>query len=217
MAGPNSRSDVSIPRLIAVPALITLAITLLRLAGELLGWSRVLFSRAAGGGGALVGIVWLVPVFGAYFGVLLAKSGLGPRGRGKPIGFALLGLAALVGLSAVAMPLSFSARGLMFVVASVVGGAIAYFGWPALGRTLLAYGFAARVPVAVVMLIAILGNWGTHYDVPPPGAPAMGLWEKYFWIALLPQFSVWIAFTMIIGGLFGAIATFFTRPRTSSV
>jgi hypothetical protein len=98
-----------------------------------------------------------------------------------------------------------------------VGGAIAYFGWPALGRALLAYGFAARVPVAVVMLIAILGNWGTHYDVPPPGAPAMGLWAKYFWIGLLPQLSVWIAFTMIVGGLFGAIAAFFTRQRTSSV
>jgi hypothetical protein len=217
MAGPNSRSDVSISRLIAVPAVITLAITLLRLAGELLGWSRVLFSPAAGGGGALVGIVWLVPVFGAYFAVRLVQGGLGPGGRIKPIGFAILGLVALVALSAIAMPLPFSARGLMFVVASVVGGAIAYFGWPALGRALLAYGFAARVPVAVVMLIAILGNWGTHYDVPPPGAPAMGLWEKYFWIALLPQFSVWIAFTLIVGGLFGAVATFFARERASSV
>jgi hypothetical protein len=42
--------------LILWPALIALAITLLRLAGELQGWSSVLFNPAAGGGGALVGI-----------------------------------------------------------------------------------------------------------------------------------------------------------------
>ena len=40
---------------------------------------------------------------------------------------------------------------------------------------------------------------------------------EYFWIGLLPQFTVWIAFTLIVGGLFGAIATFFARERASSV
>lgn len=42
--------------LILIPALLTLAITLLRLAGELLNWAPALFNKAAGGGGALVGI-----------------------------------------------------------------------------------------------------------------------------------------------------------------
>ncbi len=51
-------------RLILVPAVITLAVTLLRLVGELQQWSSALFNRSAGGGGAIVGIVWLVPVFG---------------------------------------------------------------------------------------------------------------------------------------------------------
>ena len=64
-------------KLILVPAVITLAVTLLRLVGELQGWSPALFSRAAGGG-RLVGISWLVPVFGAWFGWKLARAGSGP-------------------------------------------------------------------------------------------------------------------------------------------
>src|SRR3990172_9861836 len=38
-------------KLILVPAVITLAVTLLRLVGELQGWSEGLFNRSAGGGG----------------------------------------------------------------------------------------------------------------------------------------------------------------------
>ncbi len=45
-------NDVSIKKLILVPALITLAVTLLRLTGELMHWSKALFNPAAGGGGA---------------------------------------------------------------------------------------------------------------------------------------------------------------------
>ncbi len=75
--------ETSPGKLILVPAVITLAITLLRLVGELQGWSPGLFSRAAGGGGALVGISWLVPIFGAWFGWKLAKAG-GAPGQGRP-------------------------------------------------------------------------------------------------------------------------------------
>ena len=52
--------------LITVPALITLAITLVRLAGERQGWSRLWFNPDPGGGFALIGIVWLVPIFGVF-------------------------------------------------------------------------------------------------------------------------------------------------------
>ena len=45
-------NDVSIKKLILVPALITLAVTLLRLTGELMHWSKALFNPAAGGGGS---------------------------------------------------------------------------------------------------------------------------------------------------------------------
>ncbi len=60
----TSHSDLNVKRLIMVPALIALAITIVRLVGELAGGPSTLFNRAPGGGGALVGIVWLVPIFG---------------------------------------------------------------------------------------------------------------------------------------------------------
>ena len=83
-------TNVSIKKLILVPALITLAITLLRLIGELQRWSPALFNRDPGGGGALIGIAWLVPVFGIYFGWKLASAGEHPPSAGKAIGFAFL-------------------------------------------------------------------------------------------------------------------------------
>jgi hypothetical protein len=62
----DRHEDLPLRSLILVPAIITLAVTLLRLAGELLRWSPTFFNREAGGPGAIVGIVWLVPVFGIY-------------------------------------------------------------------------------------------------------------------------------------------------------
>ncbi len=53
--------------LIKIPALITLAVTLLRLVGELLDWPSLFFNAEAGGGFAIVGIVWLAPIFGVCF------------------------------------------------------------------------------------------------------------------------------------------------------
>ncbi len=64
-------------KLVLWPAAVTLAVTVLRVAGELLDWTPVLFNRAVGGAGALVGIVWLIPVFGIHFGYRLAAQAEG--------------------------------------------------------------------------------------------------------------------------------------------
>jgi hypothetical protein len=62
------------------------------------------------------------------------------------------------------------------------------------------------------MLLAIKGNWGTHYDVPPNADfPAMHWLAKWFWIGAIPQLVDWIAFTMMVGSLFGAIAVAVTK------
>ena len=197
-------------RLILVPAVITLAVTLLRLTGELLEWSSVLFNRAAGGGGAIVGIVWLVPVFGIYFALRLARAGDGPGKVLRALGLVLLALVLMpvVGFAATAAGLDPNGIPLMLclVVASVGAVLLAFSAWAQLGRVLVAYGLAARIPVAIVMLIAILANWGTHYDVPPPGFPEMAPLATWFWIGLVPQMTFWIAFTVVVGMLFGLIA-----------
>ncbi|MGE0453311.1 MAG: hypothetical protein AB7O37_00965 [Vicinamibacteria bacterium] len=213
----TAASELSIKKLILVPSVITLAITLLRLVGELQRWSPTLFSREAGGAGALVGIVWLVPVFGILFALKLGKAGQGPAAAGKALGLCILGFALvpIAGVAAAGLGVSqesFTMFG-TFVVASIVGGVIAFRAWPALGRVLFAYGLAARIPVVIVMLIAILGSWGTHYDVAPPNLPEMNPFAKWFAIGALPQLTIWIWFTIAVGGIFGSVAALATRGK----
>jgi hypothetical protein len=64
-------------KLILIPAVITLCITLLRLAAELMNLPSWLANRQAGGVGALIGISWLPPIFGIYF----ARKLMGTPGK----------------------------------------------------------------------------------------------------------------------------------------
>jgi hypothetical protein len=210
----------SIGKLIRWPAIISLAVTLLRLIGELNHWSRTLFNSEAGGGGALIGIAWLVPVFGIYFAVKLAQSSAAPLNAGKTILYAVLALVAFAAISfggTRALRIdpntpSFTAF-FLFVVASLIAAAIAYAGSPLLGKVLLAYGLAARIPVAIVMLVAMLGSWGTHYDVAPPNFPQMSVFAKWLMIGLLPQLTLWIAYTIVVGALVGGLTFAIYRGR----
>jgi hypothetical protein len=204
-------ASVRVGRLILWPAVVTLAVTLLRIVGELQGWSPRLFSREAGGGGALVGIAWLVPVFGAWFGWKLARAGERVASVGRALGTVILAFAAMPVAGFVLSKLGvspFSPATLVgYAVVSVLALLAALRAWPALGRTLLAYALAARIPVALVMLVAILANWGTHYDVMPPNVPEMTpALYKWFMIGLLPQMTIWLWFTVVVGGLFGIAA-----------
>jgi hypothetical protein len=182
-----SQDASRIGKLILVPAVITLAVTLLRLIGELQGWSPALFNRGdKAWSPGLVGIVWLAPVFGAWLGWKLTRAGSGPGSLGRAFGLTLASMAVLPLFSFLApkagilperlwrpnVPLTESFTILsVFVPFSIVGVAIGILAWPALGRTLLAYSLAARIPVALLMLVAMLGNWGTHYDARPSYPP----------------------------------------------
>jgi hypothetical protein len=208
--------------MILVPGIITAAVTLLRLVGELNHWSRTLFNPEAGGGMAIVGIWLLVPIFGIYFAMKLQHSGQAGSGW-RAVGFAALAIAAFV-VVAFAVPTVFGldpsqptiAGFGLFVLGAVIALAIAYYGAGALGRVLLAYGLAARIPVILVMLIAILGNWGTHYDVLPPGAPEMGVWTKWLFIGVVPQLTLWMAFTVAVGAIFGGLALVVAERRQTA-
>lgn len=210
----DASNKLNLKNLILVPALITLAITLLRLTGELLNWAPALFSKQAGGGGALVGISWLIPIFGFYFARKLLKANDHPAGMGRLFGFSLLAIAVSAALFAVSIKFLASSR-LPFlagmIVAAGAGLFIARKAWPSLFTVLFTYGLAARIPVALIMLIAILNNWGTHYDVPPPNFPDTAPLAKWVVIGLVPQLTVWMAFTVIVGLLFGGIAAAVTK------
>jgi hypothetical protein len=211
------KESVPVRQLILVPAVITLAVTLLRLVGELQNWSPRLFNKEAGGGGAIVGIAWLVFLFGAWFAWKLIDMGHAPEAPFRPLGYGLGVLAAFValGFAINRMGLPPVAQLGVFSVAALVAVFVAMKGWPALGRVLVAYGLAARIPVIVVMLVAMLGNWGTHYDAAPPELPAMGVLQKWFLIGVVPQLTGWMGFTVVLGMICGGIvAAIRARRRT---
>jgi hypothetical protein len=214
---PSSTPDAGRPPLwplVAVPAAITLAVTLLRLTGELFQWSPALFSREAGGGGALVGIAWLVPLVGIWFALKLLRAGV-PRPRVlRGLGIVVAAFAIVPAAGAVIFrTLGPIAQVTAFSLVTLLPVAVAYRAWPALGRVLIAYGYAARVPVAVVMLLAIFGGWDSHYALPPPQFPAVGPLALWFFTGLVPQMTIWIAYTVVFGMLFGLLAAAVTSRR----
>jgi hypothetical protein len=152
-------------KLILIPAVITLGITLLRLGGELLDLPFWLANKKAGGLGALLGISWLPPILGIYFAYKLAAA------PGKIFGN--------------------------------------------LFKTLFLYGLAARIPVILIMGLAIYGNWGTHYDAFPPGSlsmatPAM----KFLKGAVMTQLIWWVLiWTVGFGMVTGSITAFILKRR----
>ncbi len=208
----SQENSVPVGKLILIPALITLGVSILRLVGELQNWPTLLFSREAGGGGAIVGISWLPIIFGIYFALKLAGAGAGPASLGKAFGFTALGLVLMVGggfLAATSLSggVKLAAGFVLIAVAAV----IPLKGWPSLAKTLLAYGYAARIPVLIIMFFALRGSWGTHYDGLPPDFPKGGFLATFFMVGVLPQMILWIAFTVIVGMLVGSITAAVAR------
>jgi hypothetical protein len=169
----------------------------------------------------LFGITWLPLVFGAWFAWKLLASGMRPSGgRLAVLRHGILGaLLALAGLRFV-VPLAglpFPPLLLLIWGFMVAGAAVAWLSWPALGRVLFAYGLLARIPVAAVMLFAMLGQWGTHYDyVGVAPARAMPLLPRYFWLGFFPQLVFWVAFTVVLGFV-GAGVVVLARGRVNTV
>jgi len=214
---------LSITSLITIPALVTLGITILRLVGELQHWPKPWFNTAAGGGGAIVGISWLPIIFGPYFALKLAGAGDGPSSAGKAIGLAFAGLAVMVvggflmGVAVTMHRLNWTVIGyLVMLLAAFVPG----IGWRSLGNTLLAYAFAARIPVLIVMFLAMRGNggqgWGTHYDAAPPNLQFPSFGARFLYAGLFPQLGFWIGWTVVAGAIVGTIANAVTRRGKQS-
>jgi hypothetical protein len=220
MAETTSGNNVGIVKLILVPSLITLAVTVLRLVGELQNWPSPFFSRQGGGGGAIIGISWLPIFFGIYFALKLSKVGAGPASLGRTFAFWGLGLLLLV----VGGYLGFSAlqsnsvvKGLGGVVLFAAAFVVPLWGWSNLTKVLIAYGYAARTPVLIVMFLAFQGKWGTHYDATPPGFVSKGFASDFLNLAFFPQMFLWIAFTVLVGTLFGAVAAAIAQRRKPAV
>ncbi|HEX5051356.1 MAG TPA: hypothetical protein VFZ65_06260 [Planctomycetota bacterium] len=162
---PTSSSVPSVRSLVVVPAAITLAVTALRLALELLGAPSWLANRDAGGPGALAGIVWLPFVFGPWFALRLRAHIASTRALLAP-----------------------------------------------LARTLVVYGLLARLPVFLVTIVAVLGEWGTHYDAFPGQfgtAAKIGLGFAF-------QMGFWACIWTVVTGMLAGLLVVALRPRSKA-
>lgn len=155
---PTTRS------LILVPAVITLALTLVRLTLEIGGAPSWLASNAPGGARALLGIVWLPLVFGPWFAARLRPH---------------------------------VAPGKRF--------------WLRLWKTLTLYGFAARVPVVVITIAAVVGNWGTHYE---KFGNETGVGFR-IGAGFVAQLVIWACIWTPLAGLLSALVVSAFQPRAA--
>ncbi len=202
-------------RLTIIPAIITLAVTILRLVGELQHWSARWFSTETGGirphdTSWIIGITWLAALFGVYFAWRLIQCGRAPKSLGKAIIFAVLGILIFFAYYPVteflATTFHFGFPHYLIVIwfCWILAGAIQYAGWPELFKVLLLYAYAARIPVAIVMFFAMIGHWGTHYDYVGMQIPLSGL-PRYLWLAFFPQLVGWVGFTITLGSAAGIL------------
>jgi|SRR5579864_288356 len=205
-------SRLSIPRLVFVPTLFTLAVTLLRLAGELRGWPGPWFDKSSG----IVGITWLLPpIFGFYFAWKLWRAGEHIDRVDRVFLLGLLGVVLNQLVEATVFqhaPISIYSSLLVLWTVAVISVYLQYLAWPTLCKTLIAYGLGARVPVVVIMFFALRGHWGTHYDR-PSGPFKLGFWPEFMWFGFFEELIYWVSFTVAIGSLAGSIAAAVTKRR----
>jgi len=160
-------NGIDIKKLITVPAIITFVVTIVRLLAEFGNLPAWLASKESGGGGAVIGITWLAPLFAIYFATKLV-------------------------------------------------GASGTF-WKNLAKTLFAYGLAARIPVIIIMGLAIFGQWGTHYDAFPPQFAELSPAMKFLLGGVVTQLVVWIGFwTVGVGTVVGLIASKVVGSKTET-
>jgi len=207
MTSSGELARLGIGRLILFPAVMTLAVTLLRLAGELEQWSKTFFNPEQGGAGSVVGIVWLVPAFGVYFALKLTAKGDYPPRRGLAIVLAAVGFLLLTAGFAVFQKFLTTLTGLILMwTFAAAGAALQWPAWKSFFKVQLAYAYAARLPVAAVMAFATRAGWSSHYTAVVPGESRL---ESFMLFGFIPQLVWWVSFTVIVGALFGAVAAAF--------
>ena len=207
-------------RMILVPSLITLAVTVVRLIGELRHWPATVFNPAPGGGGAILGISWLAVVFAIYFAAKVHRSYEPLERPGKAIGLTLVALVLCFAGTFLMVRAIQSATVMAWIPSMIVTGSGLYvmqFAWPAYWNVLMSYALAARIPVILVMYFAIKGNWGTHYDAPGPIFAPTDWWTEFIHTGLLPQLFLWVPYTVVVCGLFGIITAAVLRRRAAAM
>lgn len=205
--------------LILIPAIVTLCVSVVRLVGELQGWDPVFFGKDAPGtenaSPGYVGIAWMVPLFGIYFGARLRRTTGQPQHAGKAALTFLIAAVVLIGgfaacilLDLVSMPNAEEPgepRGLVYAMSCIAAAIVVMLlGAGRLAVVLLVYGLLARLPIVAITWLAIDSEWDTHHVKLPVGTVLPEGTDAFTFLAT-PQLTFWIAFTMLFGGLFGCL------------
>ncbi|MEO0478803.1 MAG: hypothetical protein AAF196_04925 [Planctomycetota bacterium] len=198
------------------PILISLALMLARLGGELAGLEvmigdKNLFSTEAGGGGSPLGMTPLILLFGFVFGWRLTGLRDAPDRPGLAILFYVGGLVAL----AVPMWIALGPLGLKVgpQIAPWLGGgsvaalAISYRAWPAHWKTSFVYAVCTRLPVVALTFLLVYLDADTHFSKLPPDAEGIETKMDRAVALSLAQVTFWPVATICIGGFFGVVAS----------
>lgn len=208
-------------KLLLFAGVVTLAVSLLRLWGELADWDNVYVSKEPGGPLALVGIVWLIFVFGFWFGARLVRGGAGPTSVARAIVLHLIAVGAVIGtfvyVQAVEEHDMNTLEGMKSATFSItiglaIAAVIALVAWPRLWLVNLGYALLARIPVVVITYIACAQQWGTHYEKLGPNDLAAEPMAKAFWLSYA-QLTFWPVNTIVFGGLCGSLAALLLVKR----
>lgn len=222
----SESSPRTIP-LVLVPVFLTLGLTILRLVGELNGWSPMLFGVPGDFDAppALLGISWLIFVFGLWFGIKLQRGGAGPQKKGKALLLSLLAVGVLVGGMALLMKLDLLSipdkkhpgepRGMPLMLGLIgVAAVVSFLAWGRAALVLFFYGLFARIPVVIVTVLALgKEDWNTHYTKIPPFFTNVQEADKATFL-LMPQLTLWPGLTIVMGTAMACLGALLTRDRS---
>jgi len=223
-----SKNPAGALSLVLIPAVVTLLVTILRLVGELEGWNDQIFSNVPPHGEpkpGWMGIAYLVPIFGFWFGWRLRRATGEPAHVGKAALRMLIGGVCFIGGLALCLYLGWikmpsadepgtpSGTTAMLVIIAV-SAAILLVAWPRLAGTLALYGLLARIPVLIITYLAIHYGWDTHHVKLPPGTQLPDESDRLLFLAM-PQVTFWIVYTMLFGGLFGCLGAKLTKAQST--
>jgi len=212
-----------------LPALVSLGVTTLRLIGELQGWDATWFSNEQPDPSnpdakpGLMGIAWLVPFVGLYFGARIARREQPSPHLGRTLlllllsagllfaGFYLLQQTGLMKMPSKAQPGTPDGLGYALVVLAL-SLAVMIAAWPRLSAALLVYALLARIPVVFVTWLALANGWDTHHVKLPAGSELPEGTDLFLFLTV-PQLTFWPWFTVLTGGLFGCAGALLARRR----
>jgi len=215
----TSDSTTSTFRLILVPSIVTLLVSVTRLVGEVKGW----FPAKSGGALHPLGIFWFGLAFALWFAFRLRRAGSAPR-VARPWLWSMLSLQPIfVAFGATAPGLTdaeaneagyaaLRTSGLAVSAAAYVAMAVQFYVWPRLAWTLLCYAIPARLTVVALTWIAETNAWDTHYTKFGPKGWDRDM-ENTMVATSLMQLGFWTGVSVVFGVLLGG-AVFGRRAKT---